>query len=66
MTVMVPPKPKTQLKRRLRKLGITQDVIAARAGVTRTYVNHFLNGRRSPEKLRVVVVGLIAEAEACS
>ena len=63
---MVPPKPKTQLKRRLRKLGITQDVIAARAGVTRTYVNHFLNGRRSPEKLRVVVVGLIAEAEACS
>ena len=63
---MVPPKPKTQLKRRLRKLGITQDVIAARAGVTRTYVNHFLNGRRSPEKLRVVVVGLIAEAEAWS
>jgi transcriptional regulator with XRE-family HTH domain len=51
-----------KLKRRLRALGITQEAIAKRAGVTRTYINHFLNGRRSPERLYAVVAGLMAEA----
>ena len=54
-------KDRAQLKRRLRALNITQDEIAARAGCTRTYVNHYLNGRRSPNRLRVIIAGLIAE-----
>lgn len=57
-------RPKIQLKRRLRRLHITQDAIAARAGVTRTYVNHYLSGRRAAPRVERAIVGLIAEATA--
>ena len=50
-----------RLKRQLKRAGITQDDIAAAAGCTRTYVNHFLNGRRRPKRLRAVAERLLAE-----
>lgn len=63
-------KPRTQLKRRLRRVGLTQDVIAAevvrrqvRPVCTRTYVNHFLNGRRDPVWLRMFIDALLVERE---
>ena len=64
MTAQSVPRSPRQLKARLRRLGITQAVIATRAGVTTTYVNHFLNGRRPrATRLRDAVAALLAERE---
>ena len=64
-------KPRVKLKRRLRRVGITQDVIAAevvrrkvRPICTRTYVNHVLNGRRDPTWLRMFIEALLVERES--
>jgi predicted transcriptional regulator len=46
-------------KRELKRRGITQDVIAAAARCTRTYVNHYLNGRRSAPKVEAAIERLI-------
>lgn len=46
-------------KRELKKRGITQDVIAAAARCTRTYVNHYLNGRRAAPKVEAAIERLI-------
>jgi hypothetical protein len=45
-----------------KRLGITHDMIAARAKCDRTYVVHFFSGRRAPARLRVVTEELVAEA----
>ena len=70
---MTVPKPRTQLKRRLRRAGLTQDVVAAevvrrkiRPVCTRTYVNHFVNGRRDPTWLRLFIEALLVEREQAS
>jgi len=46
-------------KRELKRRGITQDVIAAAARCTRTYVNHYLNGRRGAPKVEAAIERLI-------
>jgi hypothetical protein len=48
-----------QTKRELKRRGITQDVIAAAALCTRTYVNHYLNGRRNAPKVEAAIERLI-------
>lgn len=53
----------TRLKRQLKKMGITQDHIATRAAVSRTYVNHWWNGRRQGERIEIAARVLLAEAE---
>lgn len=55
-----------RLKRELKRRGITQDRIASEAGVGRTYVNHYLNGRRSPLKIKQAIERLLVGAEAKS
>jgi hypothetical protein len=40
-------------RERLRSRRITQEQVAARAQVDRTYVCHYLAGRRSPKKDRI-------------
>ena len=70
MTTQTIAKPKTQLKRRLQRAGLTQEVIAAevvrrrvRPVCTRTYVNHYVNGRRNPAWLRLFIDALLVERE---
>ena len=46
-------------KKELKRRGITQDVIAAAARCTRTYVNHYLNGRRNAPKVEAAIERLI-------
>lgn len=53
-----------RLKRHLKRLGITQDRVAAQAGVTRTHVSHVLAGRFTSAPVLDAARGLIAEAEA--
>ena len=50
-------------KRELKRRGITQDVIAAAARCTRTYVNHYLNGRRAAPKVEAAIERLIESRE---
>lgn len=52
-----------RLKRALKRRGITQDQIALEAQVTRTYVNHYLNGRRSPLRIRQAIERLLVGRE---
>lgn len=52
-----------RLKRTLKRRGITQDRIAAEAGVGRTYVNHYLNGRRAPLKIKQAIERLLVGDE---
>ena len=40
-----------RLKRRLRKRGYTQEQVAQAAGVTRTMVNHVINGRARSQRV---------------
>lgn len=49
----------TRIKRELKKRGITQDKLAILAGVTRTCVNHYLNGRRGSPRVKAVVDRLL-------
>ena len=53
----------TRKKRELKKRGITQDQLAILAGVTRTCVNHYLNGRRGSPKVKAVVDRLLGTEE---
>ena len=52
-----------RLKRNLKRLGITQDRVAAQAGVTRTHVSHVLAGRFTSAKVLETAGALIAEAQ---
>lgn len=52
-----------RLKRQLKRARITHDVVAARAGVTRTMVVHVLAGRAVSAKVIAAAVGLLAEKE---
>lgn len=52
-----------RLKRDLKRRGITQDRIALEAGVTRTYVNHYLNGRRAPLRIKQAIERLMVGCE---
>lgn len=52
-----------RLKRQLKRARITQDVVAARAGVTRTMVVHVLAGRAKSAKVVAAAIGLLAEKE---
>lgn len=53
----------TQLKRRLKRHGITQDRVATEAKVTRTMVNHVLNGRAKSRFVTAAINRLLADRE---
>ena len=50
-----------RLKRRLKRLGITQDEIADEINVTRPMVNHVLNGRAKSRKVLAACERLVVE-----
>lgn len=52
-----------RLKHRLKRYGITQDVIAVEAKVTRTMVNKVINGRAKSRPVMWVIERLLAERE---
>jgi len=52
-----------QFKRALKRRGITQDVLAAAAGVTRTMVTHWLAGRTVSQPLELKAKELLAGAK---
>jgi len=52
-----------RLKRDLKRLGITQDRVAAQAGVTRTHVSHVLAGRFTSAPVLDTARRLLAEAK---
>lgn len=52
-----------RLKRELKRRGITQDRIALEARCGRTYVNHYLNGRRSPLRIKQAIERLLVGSE---
>ena len=52
-----------RLKRQLKRHRITQDAIADEADVTRTMVNHVINGRAKSRKVMAVMVRLLAERQ---
>jgi transcriptional regulator with XRE-family HTH domain len=49
-----------QLKRRMKRHGITQHRVAAVAGVDRTMVNKVINGRAKSQRVIETIVVLIA------
>ena len=54
----------SQLKRRMKRHGITQHRVAAVAGVDRTMVNKVINGKaKSQRVLNTIVVLIISERE---
>lgn len=62
MTVTVTGK-LARLRRQLKRQGITQDAIAAEAGVTRTYVVHFMAGRRKAPRVQAAIDRLLVARE---
>lgn len=50
-----------QLKKKLKRVRLTQDVIAREAKVDRTMVNHVLNGRAKSRPVMFVIERLLAE-----
>lgn len=52
-----------RFKRRLKRLGITQDAVAREANVTRPMVNHVLNGRAKSRKVMAAAERLMVERE---
>jgi len=51
-----------RLKKDVKRLGITQDQVAARADVSRTHVSHVLAGRFTSAPVLEAARALIAEA----
>jgi len=51
-----------RLKRELKRRRITQDQIALEAQCSRTYVNHYLNGRRGGVRVPDAIARMLAGA----
>jgi transcriptional regulator with XRE-family HTH domain len=53
--------PRVRLKQQLKRARISQERIGDAAGVTRTMVNHVLNGRAKSQKVMAAIERLLAE-----
>lgn len=53
-----------KIKRQLKRAGISQDEVAVAADVTRTMVNHVVNGRAKSRKVIEAIDRLLHEREA--
>lgn len=57
----VSPGARQRIKRQLKRRKITQDVVAAEAGVTRTMVVHYFAGRTGSDRVQLAAETLLAK-----